>query len=246
MLKSNQLALWKSIFIFALLNICILVNAQTIDIESPMGSFKMKVEQNEQDNYTQKSVVEEIGKRVEYLETHYLKKLSRTKKLKSKKIVDEIFELLEMLPGDVYVAVETEQKKKQKPQENSGLNININVNETEQNPVTPPPTTQPEVTQTEQVNTPMSETDFQKLLNNIESESFADDQLSVIRLAAKSHYFTVSQLKRMLQKFTFADDKISCVQIIYPKVTDKENAHNLLNSFEYSSDKKKVEQIISQ
>lgn len=92
----------------------------------------------------------------------------------------------------------------------------------------------------------MSSSEFQRLLKNVENESFADDQTSVVRIAAKSKYFLISQLITLLDVFSFSDDKINVVQIVYPRIVDKDNAHNLLGAFTYSDDKDRVEQIISQ
>jgi hypothetical protein len=66
-----------------------------------------------------------------------------------------------------------------------------------------------------------------------------------VRIAANSKYFTIDQLVRLLELFSFSDDKINIVRIVYPRVVDKDNAHNLLGAFTYSDDKKKVEQIIN-
>jgi len=67
-----------------------------------------------------------------------------------------------------------------------------------------------------------------------------------VNIAAKSKYFSISQLITLLDVFSFSDDKINIVQIVYQQVVDKDNAHNLLGAFTYSDDKDRVEQIISQ
>jgi len=69
--------------------------------------------------------------------------------------------------------------------------------------------------------------------------------MSVVRIAANSKHFTCDQLIQLVGAFSFADEKIDVVRIVYPKVVDKGNAHNILGAFTYSDDKKEVEQIIS-
>ena len=82
-------------------------------------------------------------------------------------------------------------------------------------------------------------------MQNVENEGFADDKISVVRIAAKSNYFTINQLIRLVDAFSFSEDKINVVRIVYPKIVDKDNAHNLLNAFTYSEDKQEVEKIIN-
>ncbi|MBT6994423.1 MAG: DUF4476 domain-containing protein, partial [Candidatus Cloacimonetes bacterium] len=122
---------------------------------------------------------------------------------------------------------------------NIDISININEQEVEQIDFEEPET----VVEQAQIIT-ISENNFQLLCTNIQSESFDDDKLAIIQIVIRSHHFTINQLIRLLALFTFENDKISVVQIVYPKVIDTQNAFNLLNSFTYSSDKKRVQQII--
>jgi hypothetical protein len=91
----------------------------------------------------------------------------------------------------------------------------------------------------------MNSADFQRLLNNIKAESFADDQLSVLNMAVRHSYFNIDQLIQIVNLFTFADEKVEAVKVVAPKIVDLQNAHNLLNAFTYSDDKATVESIIN-
>ncbi|NWF51402.1 MAG: DUF4476 domain-containing protein [Ignavibacteriaceae bacterium] len=91
---------------------------------------------------------------------------------------------------------------------------------------------------------PMSDVDFAQLIKNLQDETFEDDKLSVLSLAAKFNNFTVKQLINIISEFTYSSGKLRAVEIIYPYIVDKWNSHQIINSFTYSSDKEKVRRII--
>lgn len=189
-------------------------------------------------------VVDEITNRIEILQNKYNSKLNKLDQKQMNKIIDEIYELLALLPEDVLIKSTTSAPSNQA--QSANLNISIDINEAQMEPQTTMIKHEVEIVEEVDELIAMSSSEFQRLLNNVKNESFADDQTSVVRIAAKSKYFTISQLITLLDVFSFSDDKINIVQIVYPRVVDKDNAHNLLGAFTYSDDKDRVEQIISQ
>ena len=158
---------------------------------------------------------------------------------RANKIINEIYDLLAKLPDNIYTQTSITTNDEQTTQAQS-LNITIK-NESAQT-ATETKTVEKKPLQTSSA---MSESAFATLYDNVNNEAFADDKLSVIRSASKRNNFTVAQVKRILSLFSFENDKIKCVEIMYPKVVDKENAHQILSSFTYSSDKEEVEKIIN-
>lgn len=189
-------------------------------------------------------VVDEITNRIEILQNKYNSKLNKLDQKQMNKIIDEIYELLALLPEDVLIKSTTSAPSNQA--QSANLNISIDINEAQIEPQRTVIKHEVEIVEEVDELIAMSSSEFQRLLNNVKNESFADDQTSVVRIAAKSKYFTISQLITLLDVFSFSDDKINIVQIVYPRVVDKDNAHNLLGAFTYSDDKDRVEQIISQ
>lgn len=200
-------------------------------------SMSITVDETSSSNSGSINVVDEIANRIELLQNKYHSKLNKLDQKRTNKLIDEIYELLALLPDDI----STSQKG-----ENANVNITFEVNE--QQTETQTTVIEHKIEVVEEVTEPiaMSNSEFNNLLNNVKNEGFADDQTSVVRIAAKSKYFTISQLITLLDVFSFSDDKINIVQIVYPRVVDKDDAHNLLGAFTYSDDKNKVEQIISQ
>jgi hypothetical protein len=92
---------------------------------------------------------------------------------------------------------------------------------------------------------PISEKEFSSLLNIIKNESFESDKISVVQISTQYNYYTVDQVIRLIELFSFSMGKIEVIQITYPNVVDKYNSHQIINAFTYSVDKEKVRQIIS-
>lgn len=228
----------KKFFILVLLSMSTFILAESISFESSSGSMKITIEGSSSGNVQSFTIIEEIAARLEKLENKYVPKLNKLDQKKAENLIDEIYELLALLPDDISVSVQSTQSTQSSKSQSANLSISIDINE--------PVIEEVEIEQEEVTyNKAMSESEFNKLLSNVENESFADDQTSFVRIAANSKYFKIDQLVRLLELFSFSDDKINIVRIVYPRTVDKDNAHNLLGAFTYSDDKKKVEQIIN-
>ena len=236
----------KKYLMIIILFLSVFLISEEMKISTPMGNIKMSVSGNENTsaNIVAKkvSVVEQIAEKLEIVEKKYCSKLNRLDQKRVKKIMNEVYDLLAMLPDDVYTNVKVIQKEQ--PAQVNTQTQSQNVNITIKTETTMPPVETKKIKEGTKSEA-MSQSAFQSLYNSIKNEAFADDKLAVIKTAARRNKFIVSQLTALLDLFSFEDDKIKCVQIIYPKVIDKENAHEILNHFTYSSDKQKVEKIIN-
>lgn len=222
----------KKNLVIILLSMSAFIFAESISFESSSGSMKITIEGSSSGNVKSEMIINEITARLGKLESKYVPKLNKLDQKKAANLIDEIYELLAFLPEDVSISVRSTTSTPSSQAQSANVSISIDVNE---------PVIEEEVT----YNNAMSESEFKQLLSNVENESFADDQTSVVRIAANSKYFTINQLVRLLDLFSFSDDKINIVRIVYPGIVDKDNAHNLLRAFTYSDDKNKVEQIIN-
>ncbi len=92
---------------------------------------------------------------------------------------------------------------------------------------------------------PISDEEFSSLTNAIKSESFEENKLNVVEIAARSSFFTVNQVIKLVELFNYSSGKLKAVELTYPKIADKHNAHLLFNAFTYSSDKEKLKEIIN-
>ncbi len=103
-----------------------------------------------------------------------------------------------------------------------------------------------EVVEKEEGPKPMSESAFNALIEQLREETFDEDKLSILKVAAKNNYFTCEQIARIMDEFSMDEDKVEVVRIMFPKAVDKENGFKLLSKVTYSEDKEKIKEIISQ
>jgi hypothetical protein len=92
---------------------------------------------------------------------------------------------------------------------------------------------------------PINETEFSSLLASIKNESFQENQLSIVQISSRYNYYTVNQVVRVIELFTFSEGKLKALEYMYPNVVDRYNSHQIIKAFTYSSDKVKAQEIIS-
>lgn len=92
---------------------------------------------------------------------------------------------------------------------------------------------------------PMSDPEFSALVSSVKNESFESDMLSIVQISAKYNFFTVNQVIRLIDLFSFSSGKLEVVKMTYANVIDRYNSHQIVNAFTFSADKEKVRQIIA-
>jgi len=102
-------------------------------------------------------------------------------------------------------------------------------------PLPPPP---PPVVQ------PIHEARLRRLTEAMAREAFPREKLTVLREAAAHDNFLVGQTRNLLEQFSFANDRLEAVRILWPRVLDRNNGFQLYEAFQFSSDKQKLRQII--
>ncbi len=93
---------------------------------------------------------------------------------------------------------------------------------------------------------PISESELQRINDSISRQSFAEDKMRVLTSAAQHHHFLVSQVGKLLGHFQFSQDKLTVVRTLKPYILDPQNAHQLYSYFSFSSDKKRLDEILAQ
>jgi hypothetical protein len=87
-------------------------------------------------------------------------------------------------------------------------------------------------------NTPISKAELKKVLAAMESESFSDGRLDILRSASNGRSFRVAQVKKLMETFPFGDDKVKAAAMLFPQVTDTENWYTVYAALDFDSDRK--------
>ncbi len=250
----------RYIMIILMLAASLVLFAQEFKITTPDGGVTMSIT-GVQSNGTTTSgnIIDQIAAKMEQLEKDIHSKLNKLDQKKAENIMNEIYGLLALLPDNTTVDVKSSASTSTTTTTTSsqGGNININITGMETNepePVVKPVPAKPKVVEEEKEEEPvvkpvgksMPESDFNGLVSRIKGESFADDQIRVLRTAAKNYKFSCNQIVRLIGCYNFSEEKLEALRISYPGCTDPQNNYKILDAFTYSSDKETADEIINQ
>jgi hypothetical protein len=83
-----------------------------------------------------------------------------------------------------------------------------------------------------------------RLSSAVASEAFADDKLSVLRLAMAGLLMRAADVSVVLGGFQFGEDKLKALQLMAGYIYDRENSFQILQAFTFSEEKKRAQQIL--
>ena len=86
----------------------------------------------------------------------------------------------------------------------------------------------------------MSDNEFRGLIIAISKEPFSRGKQQIINSSADHYFFSLDQLIKVLAQFSFDDEKLNIVKVLYPKVLDQNRNYLLYDSFTFSSSKEKL------
>lgn len=91
----------------------------------------------------------------------------------------------------------------------------------------------------------ISKNDFQQLYNRIKSKPFKDDQLELLSIEVGNRYFSCQQCIRLMSIYTFDDDKLKVLDIVAPRIADRENYEDIVDSIDFLSSQDKVRKMFA-
>ena len=86
----------------------------------------------------------------------------------------------------------------------------------------------------------MNDKDFQYLYKVIKKKAFEKDQLELLSVGVLDNYFSCRQSAKIMSIYSFDKDKLKVLDIMASHIVDKENAHLILDSFRFESDRRKA------
>lgn len=90
----------------------------------------------------------------------------------------------------------------------------------------------------------MSDADFSDLYRQMKEEPFKDGQLKLIRNKAVSSGFLCNQCVKILELFTWDDDKMEFLSVLAPVIVDRSNSDKIVKCFTYMSGREKARRIL--
>lgn len=91
----------------------------------------------------------------------------------------------------------------------------------------------------------VSPPDFEKLLQIVNGQTFASNQLPMIQAAGLCGWFTCSQCAALMNIFDFDDNKLKVVEYLAPHLIDPIRCQPIMEQLSFISDRQKAWRIIS-
>ncbi|TVQ83378.1 MAG: DUF4476 domain-containing protein [Bacteroidetes bacterium] len=91
---------------------------------------------------------------------------------------------------------------------------------------------------------PMSDTDFARALQAVKNQTFEDDKLSTAKQVARNNCLLVSQVKAVIEVFTFEDSKLEFAKFAYSRTLDYGRYYELNDAFTFSSSVEELNKFV--
>ena len=85
---------------------------------------------------------------------------------------------------------------------------------------------------------------FQTFYKEMKNEPFKDDRMKLLNAALAGSDFTSAQCLQLTKLYTFDDDRIEIMKIMYPRIVDKEAFFTVINTLTFGSSKEKMKDFI--
>ena len=90
----------------------------------------------------------------------------------------------------------------------------------------------------------MSADVFADFYQRMKDEAFSDGKNKIIRTAIASTAFTTDQCARLMDLYSFDDDKVEFLKLVYPNVVDKEAFFRAIDKLTFLSSRDKIRDFI--
>ena len=85
---------------------------------------------------------------------------------------------------------------------------------------------------------------FQTFYKEMKNEPFKDDRMKLLNAALAGSDFTSAQCLQLTKLYTFDDDRMEIMKIMYPRIVEKEAFFTVINTLTFSSSKEKMKDFI--
>jgi len=92
---------------------------------------------------------------------------------------------------------------------------------------------------------PMEESEFANAKRSVASKDFDDTKLTVAKQITGANCLTADQVRRMMEEFSFEDDKLEYAKFAYDKTYDIGNYYKLNDAFDFDSSVDELNEYIN-
>ena len=85
---------------------------------------------------------------------------------------------------------------------------------------------------------------FQTFYKEMKNEPFKDDRMKLLNAALAGSDFKSAQCLQLTKLYTFDDDRMEIMKIMYPRIVDKEAFFTVINTLTFGSSKEKMKEFI--
>ena len=85
---------------------------------------------------------------------------------------------------------------------------------------------------------------FQTFYKEMKNEPFKDDRMKLLNAALAGSDFTSAQCLQLTKLYTFDDDRMEIMKIMYPRIVEKEAFFTVINTLTFGSSKEKMKDFI--
>jgi predicted nucleic acid-binding protein len=86
--------------------------------------------------------------------------------------------------------------------------------------------------------------DFDKILNGLKKEAFDEGKLTYVENFAATRPLSCERAAALLKCFTFDEGRVKAVKVLSPKLIDRHNFNDVLNTFVFESSKAEARKAV--
>lgn len=87
---------------------------------------------------------------------------------------------------------------------------------------------------------------FKKFFDSVKNEPFEKDRTSLINAVLANSYFTSEQCLKLVKLYTFDNERLKIMKMMYPRVVDKEAFFTVIGTLTFSNNRKKMNDFIKE
>lgn len=85
---------------------------------------------------------------------------------------------------------------------------------------------------------------FKKFFDSVKNEPFEKDRINLINTVLANSYFTSEQCLKLVNFYTFDNERLKIMKMMYPRIVDKEAFFTVIGTLTFSNSREKMNDFI--